>query len=215
MKLRYLIPLVLLCCCLLPACQQSEGKDSAPALAIVDMARVMRDSEPGKAGVQFLETMQAAMQKELDAIQQKLEKDSANEALQQELQQVLMTSQQRIQAEQQNVVTILYDTTQRVINNYREQQGLALILAAEAAAAYSTSADVTNAIIAALNKQNISFKPVTEAPAKPAAPEAASQPDNAASPDGKDENKAQTAPAKDKDKDKANSKADTPNKQKP
>ena len=169
MKMRYLIPLLLFCCCLLPACQQGEATESRPGLAIVDMARVMRDSEAGKAGVQFLEAMQASMQQELDTIQQKLEKDTDNEALQQELQQVLMTSQQRIQTEQQNVVTILYDTAQRIINTYREQQGFAVILAAEAAAAYSTSADVTNAIIAELNKQNISFKPVTTPPAKPEA----------------------------------------------
>ena len=90
MKIRYLFPLLLFCCCLLSACQQGEGTESRPGLAIVDMARVMRDSEPGKAGVQFLEAMQASMQQELDTIQQKLEKDTDNEALQLELQQVLM-----------------------------------------------------------------------------------------------------------------------------
>ena len=188
MKIRYLFPLLLFCCCLLSACQQGEGTESRPGLAIVDMARVMRDSEPGKAGVQFLEAMQASMQQELDTIQQKLEKDADNEALQLELQQVLMTSQQRIQTEQQNVVTILYDTAQRVINSYREQQGFSVILAAEAAAAYSTSADVTNAIIAELNKQDISFKPVTTPPAK-------SEADVKGEDAAKAENKADAAPA--------------------
>ena len=40
---------------MLLACQQTETKDAQPKLAVVDMARIMRDSEPGKAGVKFLE----------------------------------------------------------------------------------------------------------------------------------------------------------------
>ena len=38
---------------MLLACQQTETKDAQPKLAVVDMARIMRDSEPGKAGVKI------------------------------------------------------------------------------------------------------------------------------------------------------------------
>ncbi len=172
MRIRLFMPLVFVLSFMLLACQQTETKDAQPKLAVVDMARIMRDSEPGKAGVKFLEGLQAGMQDKLNAIQARLEKDPKDEAAQKELQGVYMTAQQRMQAEQQNVVNLLYDTIQRVLNTYREQQGYDVIISAEVAAAFNPKADVTTAVIAEVNKQKIDFKPLPE----PAAPEAAQAP---------------------------------------
>ncbi|MDE7240442.1 OmpH family outer membrane protein, partial [Desulfovibrio sp.] len=118
----------------LTGCQQQESQVAQPKIAIVDMGRVMRDSEPGKEGVKFLESQQAGMQAQLDAIQDRLEKNPKVEAAMQELQRVYAASQQRMQAEQQNVVNLLFDSVQRVINSYRESQGYDIILGAEAVA---------------------------------------------------------------------------------
>lgn len=176
---RIILP-VLLGLLVLTGCQQQESQVARPKLAIVDVARVMRDSEPGKEGVKFLESRQAVMQEQLDAIQDRLEKDPKDEAAMQELQQVYALSQQRMQAEQQNVVNLLFDSVQRVINSYREAQGYDMILGAEAVASSSPSADVTAAIIAEVNKQKIEFKPVPEGAlpgmAPGGAPEAAPAP---------------------------------------
>lgn len=179
------MPLVFVLSFMLLACQQTETKDAQPKLAVVDMARIMRDSEPGKAGVKFLESLQSGMQEKLNAIQARLEKDPKDEAAQKELQGVYMASQQRMQAEQQNVVNLLYDTIQRVLNAYREQQGYDIILSAEVAAAFNPKADVTAAVIVEVNKQKIDFKPLPE----PAAPEAAPAP--AAQPQEKEQPKEQ------------------------
>lgn len=185
MRIRLFMPLVFVLSFMLLACQQTETKDAQPKLAVVDMARIMRDSEPGKAGVKFLESLQSGMQEKLNAIQARLEKDPKDEAAQKELQGVYMASQQRMQAEQQNVVNLLYDTIQRVLNAYREQQGYDIILSAEVAAAFNPKADVTAAVIAEVNKQKIDFKPLPE----PAAPEAAPAP--AAQPQDKEQPKEQ------------------------
>lgn len=185
MRIRLFMPLVFVLSFMLLACQQTETKDAQPKLAVVDMARIMRDSEPGKAGVKFLESLQSGMQEKLNAIQARLEKDPKDEAAQKELQGVYMASQQRMQAEQQNVVNLLYDTIQRVLNAYREQQGYDIILSAEVAAAFNPKADVTAAVIAEVNKQKIDFKPLPE----PAAPEAAPAP--AAQPQEKEQPKKQ------------------------
>lgn len=75
MRIRLFMPLVFVLSFMLLACQQTETKDAQPKLAVVDMARIMRDSEPGKAGVKFLEGLQAGMQDKLNAIQARLEKD--------------------------------------------------------------------------------------------------------------------------------------------
>ena len=185
MRIRLFMPLVFVLSFMLLACQQTETKDAQPKLAVVDMARIMRDSEPGKAGVKFLESLQSGMQEKLNAIQARLEKDPKDEAAQKELQGVYMASQQRMQAEQQNVVNLLYDTIQRVLNAYREQQGYDIILSAEVAAAFNPKADVTAAVIAEVNTQKIDFKPRPE----PAAPEAAPAP--AAQPQEKEQPKEQ------------------------
>ena len=169
---RIILP-VLMGLFVLTGCQQQESQVAQPKLAIVDMARVMRDSEPGKAGVKFLEAQQAGMQEQLDAIQDRLEKNPKDEAAMQELQRVYAASQQRMQAEQQNVVNLLFDSVQRVVNSYREAQGYDLILAAEAVASAKPGADVTAAVIAEVNKQKFEFKPVPESALNGMAPEGA------------------------------------------
>ena len=77
MRIRYFMPLALLLSLMLIACQQGEGT-SQSKLAVVDMTRIMRDSESGKAGVKHLEALQADMQEQLNTIQGRLEKN-ANE----------------------------------------------------------------------------------------------------------------------------------------
>ena len=174
MRIRYFVPLALLLSLMLIACQQGEGSSQAK-LAVVDMTRVMRDSEAGKAGVKHLEGLQADMQAQLNNIQKRLEQNADDADAQKELQTVYMASQQRMQVEQQNVVNVLYDTMQRIVNAYRTEKGYALIISSEAAASFDPKTDVTADIIAAMNKQKVEFKPVApegDAAAAPAAPAA-------------------------------------------
>lgn len=162
------MPLALMLSLMLIACQQGESSSQAK-LAVVDMTRVMRDSEAGKAGVKHLEGLQADMQAQLNDIQKRLEQNAEDVEAQKELQTVYMASQQRMQVEQQNVVNVLYDTMQRIINAYRADKGYALIISSEAAASFDSKADVTSDIIAAMDKQKIDFKPAVEAEKAPEA----------------------------------------------
>lgn len=160
-RFRIILPL-LMGLLVLTGCQQQESKASQTKIAIVDVARVMRDCDPGKEGVKFLESRQAEMQKQLDEIQGRLEKNPEDQKAMQDLQRVYGAAQQRMQAEQQNVVNVLFDSVQRVLNSYREAQGYDLILGADAVTSYKPSADITAAIITEVNKQKIEFKPVPE-----------------------------------------------------
>ena len=156
MRISLFAPLALGLCLLLPACQQADT--AKPQLAVVDMARIMRDSEPGKAGVKFLEGIQAEMQSSLNDIQSRLQKNPNDAQAQKELQTIYMAAQQRMQTEQQNVINVLYDMVQRVINGYRTEKGYAVILNSEAAAAYDAKADVTADIVAAVKSGKLSVK---------------------------------------------------------
>ena len=162
MQMRLTLPLLLLLGFFIVACEAQE-QSSKTSIAVVDMARVMRDSTPGKEGVKFLESRQTALQGQLDAIQDKLEKNPEDEKAMQELQRVYAVSQQRMQAEQQNVVNILFDTIQRTLNDYCTREGYDVILGSEAAAAFNQKIDITDAVIAEVDKQKVEFKPLPEA----------------------------------------------------
>lgn len=165
MRSKIAIFLLLTFSLLLCACEQSQGQKNG----VVDLNRLMRDSAPGKAGLAFIEAQQKELQTKLDSLQDKLEKNPADEAAMQELQTVYAASQQRIQAEGQHVVTLLFDAIQNVLNNFREKNGYAMLIRAEALDAYDPGLDVTNAVMAEVDKLKIDFQPVTPKDATPAA----------------------------------------------
>lgn len=162
MRNYFILPLLVLLGLTLLACQEQSGQSSQPKIAVVDMARLLRDSVPGKDGVKFIEGLQSKMQTDLDAIQDKIEKNPQDEAAMRDLQRVYATSQQRMQAEGQNVVNILMDTVQRVLNAYRASKDYDVIIGADATATFNPAIDVTNEVMAEVDKQKIEFKPLPE-----------------------------------------------------
>lgn len=174
MPIRLLILSLLVLCLAVSGCQQTQ--EPAVKVGVVDMNRLLRDSEPGKEASRFLEGMQKEIQQQIDDVQARLGKDPENEALQRELQAIYMGGQQRINAEQQNVVSQLLDLTQRLVNNYRKANGLSVVLGTDVAVAYDPALDVTNALLDEMNKQKVNFvsvsNPQPEAPAAADAPAA-------------------------------------------
>lgn len=174
MPIRLLILSLLVLCLAVSGCQQTQ--EPAVKVGVVDMNRLLRDSEPGKEASRFLEGMQKEIQQQIDDVQARLGKDPENENLQRELQAIYMGGQQRINAEQQNVVSQLLDLTQRLVNNYRKANGLSVVLGTDVAVAYDPVLDVTNALLDEMNKQKVNFvsvsNPQPEAPAAADAPAA-------------------------------------------
>ena len=172
MRIRFLVLSLLVLCLAVSGCQQTQ--EPAVKVGVVDMNRLLRDSEPGKEASRFLEGMQKEIQQQIDDVQARLGKDPENEALQRELQAIYMGGQQRINAEQQNVVSQLLDLTQRLVNNYRKANGLSVVLGTDVAVAYDPALDVTNALLDEMNKQKVNFvsvsNPQPEAPAAAGAP---------------------------------------------
>ena len=164
MRIRFLVLSLLVLCLAVSGCQQTQ--EPAVKVGVVDMNRLLRDSEPGKEASRFLEGMQKEIQQQIDDVQARLGKDPENEALQRELQAIYMGGQQRINAEQQNVVSQLLDLTQRLVNNYRKANGLSVVLGTDVAVAYDPALDVTNALLDEMNKQKVNF----ELPLRPKLP---------------------------------------------
>lgn len=161
MRIRFMAVPLLLLSLLCAACQQGEEKASGPSIAVVDIVRVMRDSEAGKAGIKYLEDLQAGIQKQLDDIQSKLEKDPENEQLQKQLQTVYMNAQQQMGEEQQNVLSQLQNVTKRVMDEFRRAKGYDVLFSAETLSSYDEKLDVTNDLLVEMNKQKVNFVPLS------------------------------------------------------
>lgn len=153
--MRTLLVMALALASMLVACNEGQS----PKIGVVDMNRLMRDSAPGKAGLKFIESQQADLQAALDKIQEKLEKNPGDEAAVQELQKVYASSQQKIQAEGQGVVTKLFDSIQAALDNFRKQNGYQLLIRMEALDSFDPGLDVTSAIMAEVDKLKIDFSP--------------------------------------------------------
>ena len=174
MRVSHLFSGLLLATLILSGCI-NPADSSAPAVAVVDSARVFKESEPGKAGIKHLEALHESMQSELNALQQELQAKPNDEALQQKLQEKYMVYQQRISAEQQQVINTLNEAIQKALDACRVQKKLALIVGTDVVLSYGSAADVTGAVISEVNKVKVEFKPI-EPEAEVTAPVAQSAP---------------------------------------
>lgn len=168
MRIRHFIAPLLLLCLGLAGCQQSDS--SGKAVAVVDMNRLLAESEPGKAGMSFLEGLQKDMQDKLDGIQKRLERNKDDEEARNDLQTAYMTFQNRMGKEQQNVAARLYDMLQGVLEDWRSRNGFGVVVSRDVALAFDRSVDVTEAVLAEVNRKTMTFKSVEddEAPAESA-----------------------------------------------
>ncbi len=186
-----ILPLMLLTLSLMTACNAAEEKKATSSseltFAVVDTARIFRDSEPGKAGVEFLKNIQGDMQIELATLQAKLQADPENAQLQQEAQIVFTQFQQRMNAEEQNVVNILNDLVQRTLDAHRAEKKYAIILGSESALSFDKSVDITSEVITAINTQKVTYKSIM--------PEEVLQQEPLKAPEKKEEQKEEEKPA--------------------
>ncbi len=157
--MRFLILFVLIFG--LAACNSSQPQEK-PAMAGVDLGRLMRDSEAGKEGMKFIEAQQKELQDQLDALQDKIEQKPNDEALMAELQQLYGAAQQKIQAEGQNIASQILDLIQRTLDSYRDKNGYEIILGNDALVSYSPKLDVTEAVLKEVNAQKINFTSLTQ-----------------------------------------------------
>ncbi len=160
MHQRFILSLLLALSLCLGACEEGSSK-GGPTVGIVDLSRLVRDSEPGKAANAFLEKTQKSFNDRILALQNKLQANADDEKVRAEFQSLYLGLQQRMQAEEQNVNNVLLDHILRTVKEYRAKQGLGAIVRSEAVLDYDKALDITDMILDELNKKNIEFKAVT------------------------------------------------------
>jgi len=160
MHMRFFAVPVLALSLLMGACQDPFS-GSSPKVAVVDLNRLITDSNPGKAAKTFLDNMNKQFNDELGKKQAAAQANPKDEKAAQDLQATYMSLQQRMQTEAQNVNNALLEHVLSAVRKYREQNGLSAVLRSEAALDYDKALDVTDKVLDEVNKQNIEFKPVT------------------------------------------------------
>lgn len=171
MRIRFTLLLLLIFGVGCLACQAEANQQPQPRIGVVDGERLMRDSAPGRDAMKFVEAQQNAVQEQLAALQDKLEKNPEDEAAQKEFQKVYTASIQKLQTEAQNAANLVQDAIKRTLNAWREKNGYDMLVYSELMASYAPAVDVTKAVLDELDKQKIEFKPVAAQPA-PSAPAA-------------------------------------------
>ena len=149
---------------------------AGPKIGVVDPGIIFQDSAPGKAGVAYLEGISKKMQDEFVALQEEVQETQSQEA-QMKLQMLASEFQQRITAEQQQVINTLQDEFKKVLEDYRVKNNLEIILAKDQVLAFDNTVNVTEPILAAMNALTIDYAALAE---EKAAAEAAETPDAAA-----------------------------------
>ena len=142
-------------------------------VAIVNADILYKDSALSEKGTEYLKKISEEMQAEFMAAQEQAEKAPAKEKAkaQAELQGKMMELQQRLNAEQQQVITAITDAMKKAMDNVRAKMKLDLLLPSEVALSNDPQIDVTQKVIDEMNAIQVEFspllpeKPIEEAPA--------------------------------------------------
>ena len=126
---------------------------AASKIAVVDPARLFQESEPGKAGIEHLKQLEAAMQEQLKTAQGMIEKAPNDEALRARFQKTFVGYQQK-------VVQQINGLMQKTLEDFRTKNGYSVIMNAEGLLAFDPKSDVTKDVIAEMDKTKVTFAPV-------------------------------------------------------
>ena len=154
---------------------------ASTSIGVVRQQTLYQESKVGIAAIAWLGEMQTDAQTIFATLQaEKAAADEAgDEAAQTDIQvrtQALLYSLQRVMsAEQERIFGLMENLVNRSAARYREENGLTAILVSDNTLAFDASADVTQGILALMDKETVDFGPKpdfqapAEAPAEPGA----------------------------------------------
>lgn len=138
-----------------------------PQVGVVDAAAVFKQCKAGQQAMSYLQEQAKALQEGVQQAQKAAESNQ-NEQTMQAFQKAVTEYQVTLGGEQQRLVALLNDKYMAVLEKYRKDNGLAVILSKEAAMAFDPAADITAKVIEAMDKENIDLKLAPKAEAAPA-----------------------------------------------
>lgn len=141
---------------LLAACNNS------PKIAVVDGAKVFRESKPGQEAMAYLRTKSNELQGEAKAAQEKVQAKQSQENAA-AFQEAVTRYQTTMGSEQQRVVGLLQENFNKILEKYRKDNKVDVVVAKDVVLSFEETSDITNKVIEEFNKTTIDLN------AKPAA----------------------------------------------
>lgn len=149
------------------------GCNNSPKIAVVDGAKVFRESKPGTDAMAYLRDKNNELQAEAKAAQEKVQAKQTQENAA-AFQEAVTKYQSTMGAEQQRVVGLLQEQFNKILEKYRKDNKVDVIIAKDVALSYDDANDITNKVIEEINKVTLDLK--AKPAAAPAAPDAAAAP---------------------------------------
>lgn len=146
--------------------------DATNKIAVVDGAKVFRESKPGQEAMAYLRDKSTELQAEAKAAQDKVQAKQTQENAA-AFQEAVTKYQTTMGAEQQRVVGLLQDQFNKILEKYRKDNKVDVVLAKDVVLSYDEASDITNKIIEEVNKATIDLKAPAVAPKDDAAAPAA------------------------------------------
>lgn len=148
------------------------GCNNAPKIAVVDGAKVFRESKPGQDAMAYLRDKNNELQATAKAAQEKVQAKQTQENAA-AFQEAVTKYQATMGAEQQRVVGLLQEQFNKILEKYRKDNKLDVVIAKDVALSYDEANDITNKVIEEINKVTLDLN------AKPAAAGAEAKPADA------------------------------------
>ena len=130
-------------------------------VAVVNTDMVYKESTLSEKGTEYLRGVSAEMQKtyeeaaaNVENAKGKKEKEAAQEAMQVSL----LEMQQRLNAEQQQVVTALTDAYKNAMENCRSKGRFDIVLPSDVALSYDPAVDITAQVLKEMDSTPVEFK---------------------------------------------------------
>ena len=144
--------------------------NNTPKIAVVDGAKVFRESKPGQDAMAYLRTKSTDLQAEAKAAQEKVQAKQTQENAA-AFQEAVTKYQTTMGSEQQRVVGLLQENFNKLLEKYRKDNKVDVVIAKDVVLSSDEATDITNKIIEEFNKTAIDLtaKPAPAAPAAPAA----------------------------------------------
>lgn len=159
----------------LSACNQ----EPSVKIGIVDEAAAFKDNKVATEAMAYLQEMGKPLQEKAEAAYKTMQ-ENQNEETVAAYKLAMGELQNTMTAEQQRIVALVDGKFNEVLESYRNEKGLTLILSKQSVISSSESVDITQDIVNAMNNIQIDFSrpepaaaPAVEAAPAEAAPEAA------------------------------------------
>jgi outer membrane protein len=157
-----LIAAALLGLMLLAGCNQQQA---GITIGVVDEAAAFQKNQAAAKAMKYLQEMGAPLQATAEAAYKKMQAEQTEENVA-AYKTAMAELQQTMNGEQQRIVALIDAKFNEVLNTYRQEKGLTVILSKESVISSADTVDITDDIVAAMDALELDL--TAPAPAAPA-----------------------------------------------